>query len=395
MRRIGLVVTVLWLVPATADAGNGVKPRTPVLWEDVPCMTIVDRSVDAQLHVPYAIPVEDPVEGESVTPDEVDGSRTHQFVAFTREVDPVTYLPSWMNEADVAAAVAKGIIEAGSVGPEEVFDTAKAWTGAWSRITPDDPRLAIAFEVAEAGIDWDTTSLSPGVYHIEGYTYEPQFNVWWPRPGVVKVHDGNADAAGPAIALDQVELVMYRNSTATIAGCIDAPAGTTVEGSWAYALPSMEFAWESFGEAEIDGGTFGIEFPAPEGASGMFLGLRAVATTPNGESYTTYLRALVTVLEADDPEVCDDDNGGGFIGQPGCPSGDDDDGSSSAGGSSTAASTDAGTSTSTADGMTPAAGGESNGCGCMSGSESGRVALHGWLAFAGCVLTARRRRAPY
>lgn len=381
MRRIATVGTLVWLWPIGAHAGNGVKPRTPVLWDDPPCMTLVDRSADANLHVPYAIPVEDPIEGESITPDEVAGSRTHQFFAFAREIDQVTFYPSWINDADVQAAVAKGIIEAGSVDVEEILDSAPSWAGRWSKVTPDDPRRAIAFDVAAAGVDWDTTTVAVGVYHLEGYTYEPQFNVWWPRAGVVKVHDGDPDAAGPAVALDQIELVMFRDSTATITGCIDAPAGTTVEGSWALALPATPLAWETFGEATIDGGTFGLEFAAPEEAAGMFLTVRAVATSDDGRSYTSHLRALVTVLEYEDPENCDD--GGGFIGKPGCGGvGTDDDSSSSGSDTSGVAQTDGGMSTSSAPPQTDGP----TGCGC--GMAPRPIAC--WLLALGAMALRRR-----
>jgi MYXO-CTERM domain-containing protein len=382
MRRAALLGTLVSLCPIAANAGNGVKPRTPVLWEEPPCLTLVDRSVDANLHIPYAIPMEDPIPGESITPDEVEGSRTHQFFAFAREVDQITFYPSWINDVDVQAAVAKSIIEAGSVDAEEILDSAEAWAGEWSRITPDDPRRSISFDVADAGVDWDTTPLAVGVYHVEGYTFEPQFNLWWPRAGVIKVHDGDPDAAGPAIALDQIDLVMYRDGTATITGCIDAPAGTTVEGSWALALPATPLDWQPFGAATIDGDTFAVDFAAPQEAAGMFLTVRAVATN-DGRSYTSHLRTLVTVLEYEDPEACDDS--GGFIGKPGCGGvGTDDDSSSGGSGTSGTAPTDDTTSTSG-----PSETGGPSGCGCATDTPAGSPAAW-WLFALGSTVLRRR-----
>ena len=36
------LVPLALLVPGLAHAGNGLNPRTPTLWEDVPCMALDD-----------------------------------------------------------------------------------------------------------------------------------------------------------------------------------------------------------------------------------------------------------------------------------------------------------------------------------------------------------------
>ena len=62
-----LITLAVALAPATAVAGNGTHPRTPVLWPQAPCRTIVDRSIEPILGMEYTIPYED----VDATPDEV------------------------------------------------------------------------------------------------------------------------------------------------------------------------------------------------------------------------------------------------------------------------------------------------------------------------------------
>ena len=95
MRLRSSCILVGLLLAATlsgvAYAGNGVHPRTPVVWsEDTPCMTVVDRSQAVSLSLDYTIPYED----TEVTPDEVADSRRHQFIALCRDHGQQNWCPS-------------------------------------------------------------------------------------------------------------------------------------------------------------------------------------------------------------------------------------------------------------------------------------------------------------
>jgi hypothetical protein len=312
----GLRIAILAVgaaMPAVALASNGTHPRTPVLWDATePCVTVHDRSQGATLHLPYAIPAEDLV----ITSDEVEDSRRHEFIAFCRSHDPQHFLPTWITDADVQAAVAKSLITADTVEPDDVLEHAPPWSDCWSRITADDDRRPIDFAHADAGVDWDTTGLPIGGYTVQGYAWEPPFNVWWPRPAPVKLHDGDPDAAGPVAAFATGPLELYRNETVTVIGGVDAMAGTTFEVSWALTVAGeAETVWTPIaGTHAIEGESFAFDFTPPEplwGNSGM---LQAVFTDPQARSYTAYHGGLVAVLPADDPGACD--TGGGFIGTP-------------------------------------------------------------------------------
>jgi hypothetical protein len=166
-RAVALVV-ISW--PSSAAATNTRHVRTPVLWTDVPCMTLHDRSQGAVMHLPYDIPYED----TEVGPDEVADSRTHQFFAMCRSKPTAPELPWWITQADLDAAIAADIdLSTVGTGPSDILETATDWDGCWVRINADDDRRPITFAAAAAGVDWDTSAVAAGSYVLWGYTWEP------------------------------------------------------------------------------------------------------------------------------------------------------------------------------------------------------------------------------
>jgi hypothetical protein len=307
VRPAALAALVTALLPAPALAGNGTKLRTLVQWSAAPCMTLVDRSQDPLLHLEYSIANED----TDVTSDEVADSRTHQFFATCRTSLPLDVLPSWITPLDVDAALTKALIT-DELSPEQILESNAEWADCWNRITPDDARRPITFAMADTGVEWDTSALAPGAYTVHGYTYEPAINLWAQRPGVVKVHDGDPDAAGPAAAITTGELSLYREGVAQIEGCVDAPAGTTMTVEWALASePTPE--WVAFAtDAAVEGDAFAVEFDPPDELVGGTAAIRATFTSPDGERYTTMMANMIIVLDLDDPGCA----GSGFIDTP-------------------------------------------------------------------------------
>ena len=380
-----LAVGLLVLAPKTARASNMTHPRTPVLWEDVPCITLHDRSQDPTLHLPYAIPFED----TEVKPDEVAGSRTHQFIAFCRPHDPQNFLPTWISQADVDDAVAVGLIRPGVVEPEAILESSTVWQDCWFRINGDDERRAITTANAEAGVDWDITDLPAGGYTIDGYTYEPVFNVWWLRPGVVKIHDGDPAAVGPVGAISTGELTPYRNDTEVLEGCVDTLPGSTFSVSYALVSPDPPQWIGYLPDQPIDGDAFAFDFTPPMelwGQSGM---IRVDFVDPMGRAYTTYQADNILVINEDNPATCED--GGSFIGNPCAESSGGMDESSGGQGPTTSAAEDA-TAGEDAEGSTgpmqtggdagPAA--KSCACSAAGGAHASALALF--------VLSLARRR---
>ena len=355
-------LALVLLAPGAALAGNGLHPRTPVVWTGAPCMTIVDRSRSSVFPLVYEIPYED----TAVTPDEVANSRTHQFFAFCRDHHPDDIIPSWITEADLADADAHGLGDAASIDPElYVLEVSPDWAGCWSRINADAERRPITFADAAMPVAWDTMALPAGAWAVEGYTYEPWSNAWWPHPGVFKIIDDPAPAAtGPAAALTFAEQPVEFGQSATISGCVDAMPGTTMTASWAISGFGQDLQWQVI-EADIpaESGTFEFPYtPAMEAISNTVL-IKIDVTDPMGRTWTAYGDNYISVTE----DFGGDDCGGTFVG---CDTGDSDTGTDTSAGESSGDGT-AGDDTAGSDtGLGPAAGPSEGGCSCSTNTGS-------------------------
>ncbi len=322
--------TVSWLVlvgavglaSTVAHAGNGTHPRTPVLWEPEPaCLTIVDRTVDAKLTFNYTIPYEDLRPENAI--DEVDTSRRHQFIGFCRWHSPQEPLGGWLSTADVDYAAAAGVVDIEGVKPEDILEQNPDWQQCFTRITGDDERRLITFEEAGKPVVWDTTGLAPGPYVISGYTWEPQFNTWSVRAGVVKVMDDpDPSKNGPMLAIMNRNEIVFAEDVLTIAGCVDAMDGSTITGYWALTnddtLNVLE--WMSFAaDVPVSGETFELPFSPPMPAVGQSIVIKIEIVDPMDRSYTAHMLDLVDILPGSGGSGDCSDSSMNFIGMPDCP----------------------------------------------------------------------------
>jgi len=186
------VLALAGVGPREAQAANAQKPRVPVVWDDAPCIEIVDASTTEVVHLEYSVPSEETGE---LTPDEVDDSRRHQFFAFADqryEAAP----PRWITQADIdRAALVDPMVVPSAIDPEDVLETTSRWDPSeWVRITPDDMRVPITFDQAAMGVDWDVTAVSPGTWLVKGYTWEPVNNLWSTRWAALKIVASTAEA---------------------------------------------------------------------------------------------------------------------------------------------------------------------------------------------------------
>ena len=395
------------LVPAVARAGNGTHPRTPVLWEPEPaCLTVVDRTIDAKLAFNYTIPYEDLRPENAI--DEVDDSRRHQFIGFCRWHSPQQPLGGWLSAADVDLATAAGVVDMDSVEPEDILEQNPDWQQCFTRITGDAERRLITFAEAGKPVMWDTTGLAAGPYVISGYTWEPQFNIWSVRPGVVKVMDDpDPSKNGPMLAILNRNEIVFAEDVLTIAGCLDAMDGSTITGSWALTnddtLDVLE--WTSFAaDVPVSGDSFELPFAPPQPTVGESIVIKIEIVDPMDRSYTAHMLDLVDVLPGGESGDCSDSSMN-FIGMPDCPGGSS--GGSSGGESDAPTGTSGATTmtttmttmttmtmtTSATDGGASEASGMlepgDGGCGCAQGGGGGPALLLGsWLLW-----TARRRRS--
>lgn len=393
------------LVPSEASAENGIKPRLPVMWDPPPaCLEYVDRSADPVYRFVYDIADEDPSPGEDLLEDEVVDSRRHQFVALSRQGNPQTEYPHlWITPEDVQAAIEKNLISDTTVGADETMVTSPIWSDDFFRITPDDARRPISNESIAAPVEWDTSSVEGGAYMLWGYTWEPAFNIWSQRTGnIVIVHDGDPDAVGPGVAVTNGELIVYSDENAIIEGCVHGATGTTLRGEFALTPDNgkpddWQPSWMPFAQdIPVDGDTFALEFMPGEDYATKTLLVRIIATDPAGLSYEAHMPELINVLPGS-AGGCDDGDGGGFIGSPGC-GGDDSTGGSSATETGEMASTSgpagssggSGNETSGTSGATTATAVDDggSGCGCAVGPRNSGFSL----LLLGLLGIRRRRR---
>jgi MYXO-CTERM domain-containing protein len=366
----------LLLVPTSAWAGNGTHPRTPVEWSDAPCMTIIDRSVDPIHSFSYAIPYED----TDVTADEVPNSRTHQFFAYCRDHHLEEILPSWITETETMAAAAAGLGNLAEVDLEfEVLENNPEWADCWTRITADDQRRPITFTAAAEPVEWDTTALAAGTWVVEGYTYEPWFNMWTPHPGVFKIVDDPDPAASPpAAALTFPEQIVTFGEQGTVSGCVDAMPGATMTFAWALSSIGQEPVWTEFAtDVPVEGSSFELAWePTIETVSSSVM-IRVEVSDPMSRTWTAHGITYIAVIEDVGGDGCEE--GGFVIGDP-C---DTDTGETDATGTE-------GDAEETGPTLLDDEGG--GGCSCDARDESTGLAPLGLLVLVGAQL--RRRRSP-
>jgi hypothetical protein len=294
-----------WGVASKAHAGNAARPRVPPSFLGGQCLVDVDRSADPVLSMPVGIPFED----IDLTEDEPVDSRTFQFFAMCRELPPLQELPVWIDAEDADRA----IVADPSIAPPDpanVLASDPNWSECAHPITAETDRIPISCEATADGAIWDTTDAAAGTYVVWGYTFEPPTNLWTPRPGIVRVHDGDPDAVGPAVAFTYptADVNVTLEGGIRLEGCAAGAEGTSIELAWATAKAldaEGDSAWHPFDDRPVDDGVLEIDFMPPDELLYQAVFFRAVATDPQGRSWTTYTSAPAVFLEG-----CKDPRGG-------------------------------------------------------------------------------------
>lgn len=284
------------LAPALAYAGNVGLPRTPVIHRGEACMTRVDRTQGAVVHLDYTIPNND----LCLTEDEPEGSRTHQFVAFCRD-EPAAYTrPRWLTWSEVQENIDAGVVPEGEIAATDVLEGNPRHEGCWRPIVADVDRRPISCAAARPGVDWDTSDLAPGAYVVAGYTYEPPLNEWSPRRGVFKVFDGDPDAAPPAAAIATAEAFVWKNQPVRLEVCVDVQDGSTLTASW--ALSTADPQWTVFlADEPIAAGALELEFLPPPEHAGEYLTVRVEVEDPLGRTAVAHMPGEILAQTIEDP----------------------------------------------------------------------------------------------
>ncbi len=409
------IAAALMLLAGRAAASNGNTPRTPPVFFEQACMRVVDRSVDPVFHVDYSIPFED----TELQPDEPADARRFQFFGICHDVRIDEVIPSWLDQADIDTALASGVLEMPPDGADVLaghpdYDVGHdGMPGSCVQpITSVAQRVPITCDGIDGGADWDTTDVPAGNYVVHGYTWAPVASLWTRRLGVVRIHDGDTAAIGPAVALTSPasDITVYEADGFPIVGCVDGGPETTVVVEWTRIADIDDASsWQVMcGDVQTDDGTFAVTFDPPPEAINQAIVFRATATDGQGRSWTAHApgRALVFPGDGDGvgpevepgPDFCglypDAAAVGGDVGDHACGADPDPTGAESTGG---ATGVEPGsTGGSDGSGGTTTAGttddGGDDGCGCSR--AGGR---HRWpspIVVLVVLVGALRRRRP-
>jgi hypothetical protein len=302
------VLSGVFFASPMARASNAAAPRVPPSFLDATCMLQVHKADDPLVHFQTGIPFQD----TERTADELPDSRTLQFFALCRGPDAMQPMPAWIDADDIARAAALDPA-VGTPAASDVLATALPFAGPGHDGTPGscivpivatDERIPITCEATQQGVLWDTTNVPPGAYAVWGYTFEPVASLWTPRPGVVRIVEGTAGgegeaSAGPAVAWSwpSTSVTAGLSAGVTLTGCAAAAPGTTVAIHWATAVELQRdpaAAWVVLDEIALpDGGELSIPFLPPPELLYEAVFVRAVATDPEGRTFTAITRAPI------------------------------------------------------------------------------------------------------
>lgn len=285
-----------------ALASNPTHARTPVDWSAQPCGIVHDRAADGPIvRIDYDIPQED-VEG--ISDNEVDDARRHQFFAFCRGHAVRDLLPTWIDQADIDAAAAKSLPLTENVAPDEILDQNDDWQECWWPITTDEQRRPISFDAAAETVEWDTTGLPPGVYFIEGYTWDPPFNLWTTRPGFIKLIDGPGDRdAHPAVGIAGSNDVVTPDEALTLTACSDLADASVLSVDVALLSPGQPPEWTEVATGlPLPGLSGTVTFTPGPTFAGQAITVRLRSEDGQGRTALAYLPAELSLTSAaDDP----------------------------------------------------------------------------------------------
>lgn len=287
-RFLAVLLTVLgvpWVGVGEARAADCAPTPVTPQFEDVPCMTIVERSSVAEITLRYSY---DPALVQMAI---LGSPQTVSFVAFrTRPSN----LPTWLSTAQYEAQ--KVDAEGGECGledpaPEDILDTNLDLAGEWTLLTPTP--LPVTPEQAAEGFTWDTTGMDPGTYHIFAHTDAGRYPAWTAlRGGITIVDDLQDTAAVPPglFLLDPVGLGRIPGQVYSLRGCVFAMPGSQLDVDWSRPpSPEQERVWTPAAAClPVEDELVRIPYLVPEELAGQWIQLRGTLRDPTGRETSTF-----------------------------------------------------------------------------------------------------------
>ncbi|MET0387573.1 MAG: hypothetical protein ABW321_16510, partial [Polyangiales bacterium] len=301
---------------AAARAAAHPSPAVPPEFPETDCITIVDTRETTVMPVQYHVSIDDTMpEPDHIT---LADSKTHQFFAFRGQVLlnlpdytflpfdpalPTLNMPQWISADDLSRSSAANTPEmapdfsADAIGGDTLTDRADL-AGQWLTIA-DGRRVPITEAQSQIGVGWTMKNIPAGVYGIAGYIFSPPYNGWEPRPGVIKVIDGQRDV--PALTVDPVDASLFNGQGRKIVGCVDAPAGTMLHASYRIAGDATAPWQEWTTQASDDSGRYELCFRSPDRSLAGLVQIRVSARAPNGDETAAYAPDQLALVASDGP----------------------------------------------------------------------------------------------
>ena len=282
---LALATALAATLPDRAQAANcAPTPVTPE-FDDLPCMTVVDRSTDPTLTLAYSY---DP---GLVQMAALGGAQTLSLIAFRSRP---RRLPTWLSTDLYQAqkdAYSGGECDIPDAGPEDILETSVELAGEWTLLTPTP--LAVTVEQAAAGFTWDTTGMDPGTYHLFAFTDAGRFPAWTIVRGGFTVADDPTDAAAspPGVfLLDPVGLSPIPGQEYGLRGCAFAMPGSELDVEWATSAPTpQEQLWHFIATClPLEGESIRVPYLLPEETAGAQVQFRATVRDPVGREDSTF-----------------------------------------------------------------------------------------------------------
>ena len=315
MRSRFATAVLLLLCLATLGKGRAAAHFGPAEAPDFgnpECITVIDAREQSELLLSYVLGYDDtePELGHIFLPD----SKTHSFFAFRGAVvadlpryrylpfggEPSLELPLWIDRDDVMRAEANyNPSDVPDFHPETIVDAdylrvRTDLAEQWLEVSREPARVPITLEQAARGVVWDVSGVAPGVYQVAGYVFSPPYNAWEPRPGLIKIIDGEHDA--PAVVLDSIDGMIFAGQGRRITGCVDAPAGSTLTASFRVD-GEPDDSWREWSTAAtVASGVVDLCFQSPDPGLAGLVRMRVTVTAPDGTRMVAYSKDALALF---------------------------------------------------------------------------------------------------
>ncbi len=265
------------LASQPASASNCAVVSALVEFREVPCVQVIDRSVDPVLHLTFGY---EQTSYDAKPPESVQS--VHVFAVTER----MAQAPPWLSEQQVADAVALftgSDCEPVMVQDAEILEKNQELAGTWFRLN----ETPIPVAGPEETVDLDLASLPVGTYMLYAYTQSERFSAWAILQGVIKVVDGPEPADfGPSLFIRDPVLGPFPGQEYDVIACVDGMSGLELDVEWTLSSPGAEEDWTPVAAClPVETGEIPLPFILPQEVADLQVRFRGKVVDPTGREH--------------------------------------------------------------------------------------------------------------